>query len=327
MEIQVNRSLPITIIEQIKGQITYDVMCGKLDPGSPLPSVRDLSAQLEVAPMTVARVYRELANDSLIETKPGVGTFVADVTDLNVRLAQNSEKNLRQLTEAFLQQIMALGYAPEEVGAALMHQVQCRETAAPGPRVALVGNFETATEAYAREVKAILEDLDACVQTVLMSDLQADLEACLQTLRGVKLVITIPSRLQEVRDLLGPFGYDVVAVAFQVSPGTMRRVSAIRPEMRVGVIATYPEFLNSLLEGVLSYGRPEHQPLTAFVDQEDRVREILAQVDVVVHASGSERILEWLPNGVEAIEYRHVPNPASLNRLRPLLSDRVELAP
>lgn len=331
MEILVDRSLPITIIDQIKGKLTYDIMCGKLGPGTPLPSVRELSAQLEVAPMTIARVYRELGSDNLIVARPGIGTFVADVTQLDGWRAPALGKNLQQLTAAFLRQSMVLGYSPQEVCEALQYQVECRETENRGPRVALVGNFRRATTAYGAEVEAILEDLNVRVEVILMRELESDLQGCRERLEGIKLVITIPSRLHEVRHLLGPLGYDVVAVAFQVSPDTRRQVEALRPEMRVGVIATYPEFLNSLLEGVLSYGRPEQEPFTAFVDQEDRVREILAQVDVVVHASGSERILEWLPDGVEAIEYRHVPDPASLNRLRSLLDARAveweDLAP
>jgi DNA-binding transcriptional regulator YhcF (GntR family) len=323
MEIRIDRSLPITIIDQIKGKITYDIMCGKLQPGIPLPSVRELSAQLEVAPMTIARVYRELANESLIETKPGVGTFVADVTGLNIGLSQSVGKSLRQLTEVFLQQMMALGYAPEDVCEVLVDQTACWEKVKTGPRVAIVGNFREATEAYAREIEAILEDLNVRVQTLLLSDLKVDLEGSLQTLQGVTLVIAVPSRLHEVRELLGPSGYDVVAVAFQVSSDTRRRVSAIPPEARVGVIATYPEFLQSLLQGLLAYGMSDQQPLHACVDQKDQVKEILEQVDTVVYASGSAKILKWLPGGVEAFEYRHVPDPDSLNRLRVLLDGRL----
>jgi DNA-binding transcriptional regulator YhcF (GntR family) len=319
MEIEIDRLLPITIVDQIKGKITYDVMCGKLEPGSALPSVRDLSAQLEVAPMTIARVYRELANESLIETKPGVGTFIADLTEPDNRLSNTAGKNLRQLTEVFLQQMMGLGYAPEDVCEAIMHEVRCPEGADSVIRVALVGNFRAATEAYARAIEAILEDLRVKVQILLMSDLESDMEGSLRGLTGVSLVITVPSRLQEVRRLLTPHGIDVVAVAFTVSSDTRRRVSAIPPGSRVGVVATYPEFLHSLLEGVLAYGLPDQQPLGAYIDQEEQVREILQNVDTVVYASGSGRILKLLPHGVEAFEYRHVPDPDSLNRLRPLL--------
>ena len=322
MEIEIDRLLPITIVDQIKGKITYYVMCGKLQPGAALPSVRDLSAQLEVAPMTIARVYRELASERLVETRPGIGTFISDVTEPETSLSKSAGKNLRQLTDVFIQQMMGLGYAPEDVCEALLHQVKCSQSTGSPTRVALIGNFRAATEAYALAIEAILEDLQVKVQSLLMSDLRSDLEGSLRALSGATLVITVPSRLQEVRELLHPHGIDLVAVAFKVSSGTRRRVAAIPPGSRVGVVATYPEFLQSLLEGVLSYGLQDQHPICAYVDQTEQVEELLRRVDVVVYASGSESILKMLPAGVEAFEYRHVPDPDSLNRLRPLLGVR-----
>ena len=60
MEISIDRSLPITVTEQIKGKIVYAIAYGELRPGDPLLSVREFAAKLGVAPMTITRVYREL---------------------------------------------------------------------------------------------------------------------------------------------------------------------------------------------------------------------------------------------------------------------------
>jgi hypothetical protein len=86
------------------------------------------------------------------------------------------------------------------------------------------------------------------------------------------------------------------------------------------VVATYPQYVHSLVEGVVSYGFLDTQPLSAYLEQEESVRELLRNVDVVVYASGSERIREWLPEGVQAFEYRHAPDADSLNRLRSLVA-------
>lgn len=321
MEISIDRSLPITITEQIKGKIAYEIMCGKLAPGVSLPSVRELSAKLSVAPMTVTRVYRELAQEHLIVTRPGVGTFVADITDASLKQGeQSTRRNLHQVVHKSIQQALALGYTAQEVRHAVLQCLERHYLNETVAHIALVGNFRLATEAYARQVENTLKDLNVKVQTVLRSELQADLEDVLERFKGVRVVITIPTRLQEIRCLLEPYDYTVVAVAFQVSSETRHKVSSIPPTSRVGVVATYPEFLNSLLEGVVSFGLLETTPLSAYIDQQECVKDMLRQVDVVIYASGSERILEWLPNGVAAFEYRHVPDPASLNRLRPLIA-------
>jgi len=320
VEVYIERNLPITLVEQIKGQITYAISHGKLRPGTAMPSVRELAAELDVAPMTITRVYRELAEDQLLETKPGVGTFVADITSIHQRLeSQDGSKNLEQIADAFVQRALAFGHTPCQVRDTVLRRLDRYSSSRTATCAAIVGNFELATKAYAREAERILQDLNIRILPVLRSELQADLPEVIARLRDIEVVIAVPTRLQEIRTLLEPYGFSVMAVAFQVSPETRRKIAAIQPTARVGVVATYPEFLSSLLEGVIAYGLPESHPLYAFVDQETRVREMLAQVDIVVYASGSEKILEWLPNGMEAFEYRHVPDPASLNRLRPLL--------
>jgi len=319
VDLFIDRSLPITLVEQIKGQITYAVSGGELRPGCQMPSVRELASQLDVAPMTVSRVYRELTEAHLLEARPGVGTFVADITQVGSRLTVRHGEDLRLLVDGFLRQAFANGYAPGQIRDVFLQRLEEYSPSAPAVSLALVGNFEAATDAYARELESVLQDLNPRVQVILWHELQSDLAKAVERLNGVDLVIGIPTRLQQIRSLLEPLGFQVAAVAFHVSPETRRRVASLSPGGCVGVVATYPEFLSPLLEGVLAYGSPEVHPLYALVTQEQQVKEMLAKVDVVVYASGSEKVLEWLPEGKDAFEYRHVPDHASINRLRPLL--------
>jgi DNA-binding transcriptional regulator YhcF (GntR family) len=83
LELYLDRTIPVSLTEQIKGQITYAISYGQLNRGDPLPSVRELATTLQVAPMTVTRVYQDLARQGLIVTKAGVGTFVADMACLD----------------------------------------------------------------------------------------------------------------------------------------------------------------------------------------------------------------------------------------------------
>ena len=62
--------------EQVRTQIASAVAEGRLDAGTKLPTVRQLAADLGLAPNTVARAYRELEADSVIATHGRNGTFV-----------------------------------------------------------------------------------------------------------------------------------------------------------------------------------------------------------------------------------------------------------
>jgi DNA-binding transcriptional regulator YhcF (GntR family) len=63
--------------EQLRSQIASRVASGDLAPGSRLPTVRALAAQVDLAVNTVARVYRELEADGVVVTEGRRGTFVA----------------------------------------------------------------------------------------------------------------------------------------------------------------------------------------------------------------------------------------------------------
>jgi len=64
----------LQLIEQVKRSVAL----GVLAPGEQLPTVKQLALDLTINANTVARVYRELERDGVIETSPGRGSFVRD---------------------------------------------------------------------------------------------------------------------------------------------------------------------------------------------------------------------------------------------------------
>ncbi|XBH21335.1 GntR family transcriptional regulator [Jonesiaceae bacterium BS-20] len=65
------------IADQIQDQIKGLITAGKLIADQRLPSVRQLAADLGVAPGTVAKVYKSLESDGLLVTRIGSGTRVS----------------------------------------------------------------------------------------------------------------------------------------------------------------------------------------------------------------------------------------------------------
>lgn len=63
--------------EQLRQQLINAISGGELAPGTKLPTVRRLAADLGIAPNTVARTYLELDREGLIETRGRRGSFVA----------------------------------------------------------------------------------------------------------------------------------------------------------------------------------------------------------------------------------------------------------
>jgi GntR family transcriptional regulator len=62
---------------QLQQQLRQRILSGQLPDGAQLPSVREMSAELHVNPLTVVKVYQLLEQEGFLESKRGLGTFVS----------------------------------------------------------------------------------------------------------------------------------------------------------------------------------------------------------------------------------------------------------
>jgi GntR family transcriptional regulator len=76
MQIVIDIDRPEPLFAQLIEQIKQAVQTGRLSPGDPLPSIRQLANDLEMNSKTVAKAYRLLERDSVVQTKGYRGTFV-----------------------------------------------------------------------------------------------------------------------------------------------------------------------------------------------------------------------------------------------------------
>ncbi|WP_445683456.1 GntR family transcriptional regulator [Sporosarcina sp. FSL K6-6792] len=67
------------IYHQIEKQLKALIAGGHLPAGTPLPSIRVLSKDLEISVITIRRAYQDLESQGFIETAQGKGTFVAEI--------------------------------------------------------------------------------------------------------------------------------------------------------------------------------------------------------------------------------------------------------
>ncbi|MBF6124476.1 GntR family transcriptional regulator [Nocardia brasiliensis] len=79
--ITVSHESAVAPYEQLRMGIIAQVRSGVLTAGTKIPTVRALAAQLGLAPNTVARAYRELEADGVVETRGRQGSFIASSGD------------------------------------------------------------------------------------------------------------------------------------------------------------------------------------------------------------------------------------------------------
>ncbi len=105
MHVIVNPADELPLYRQILRQMIDAIAAGTLKPGERLPSHRDLSEQLIIAPLTVKRAYDELESLGYIETQRGRGTFVRTelpAIDRREQLDAIAQTARRLLSDAYL---------------------------------------------------------------------------------------------------------------------------------------------------------------------------------------------------------------------------------
>src|SRR5262245_3063242 len=108
-------ALPIyrQIVEQVKAAIAS----GALEEGDRLPSHRDLSREVVVAPLTVAHAYDVLEREGFLVRERGKGAFVAAAAK---HAASQAAKQLNGRANALVRHAQALGLSREEALRALL---------------------------------------------------------------------------------------------------------------------------------------------------------------------------------------------------------------
>ncbi len=79
MILSVDPSRALPVYEQVREQIRRMVAAGTLAPGTRLPTIRQLAADLGLAKGTIERAYELLEGDAVIERHGRNGTYVAEV--------------------------------------------------------------------------------------------------------------------------------------------------------------------------------------------------------------------------------------------------------
>ena len=91
--------------EQVRAQLAAQIRDGALRVGDRLPTVRGLAEELGIAANTVARAYRELEQERLVETRGRNGTTVAWSQD-------DAERELQQAAAQYAERARALSVEP-----------------------------------------------------------------------------------------------------------------------------------------------------------------------------------------------------------------------
>jgi GntR family transcriptional regulator len=99
---------------QLERGLRAAIATGRLKPGDQLPTVRQLAVELQINANTVARVYGDLERARVLETRRGVGSFIA-ATPTQARPPVEHQRRLRAFVTRILGDAAAAGFTLDDV--------------------------------------------------------------------------------------------------------------------------------------------------------------------------------------------------------------------
>ena len=115
--LQIATGDPRSISRQIVDGVRMKVATAELAVGAQLPSVRGLAQQLGINPNTEAKAYAELAAEGWLESRQGLGLFVAPPRQRLSRAER--DKRFDEAVSRFVHEVVALDLGSAEVLARL----------------------------------------------------------------------------------------------------------------------------------------------------------------------------------------------------------------
>jgi len=108
-----NHASGVPIYLQLMEQVKHSIETGALRPGEQLPGIRPLAVELVINPNTVAKAYRELEHEGVIELRQGAGAFVSG----NARAKELMDKVRagQAVVAAAVERLRARGVTDEEI--------------------------------------------------------------------------------------------------------------------------------------------------------------------------------------------------------------------
>jgi GntR family transcriptional regulator len=302
----INKQSAVPLHIQLKEQIRYAIMSGDYQPGSPLPSIRELTAQLGIHRNTVHRVYLELQASGLLSSRAGKGVFVSETLTETVSTKELNAADA--LIERCFEEANGLGISAITLSRLIGQRAPAYD--ARFPSVAFVECTAHQSQECARELG---EAFGIRVHQLLLDDLRkgaGELPGHLQH------IVTSIFHFDEVRDLVTPSGRRAHAVTYDLHAATRKLLRELRPDCRLGFICH-----DANTEEVIGREVESHAPAGVLVgcanlEVPRHALELIGKVDTVILTEpASAFCIQHCTPGHELLELHFALNRPSVDKV------------
>jgi len=127
MVLRLNPASGVPLYLQLIEQVKHAIATGAIEAGEQLPSVRKMAEDLVINPNTVARAYRDLEQEGIIELRHGSGAFISDSVTARAKVMSKAQA----VVESALDRLAAYDLSEEEIRRLVETELASRRAGKP----------------------------------------------------------------------------------------------------------------------------------------------------------------------------------------------------
>ncbi len=303
--ITIDRTSSTGIQEQLQEQLLYQIASGQYQIDDILPSTRKLASHLDISFHTVRKVYQNLQQEGILESRPGKGFIVRE--RLTLSKSERMERGAAVAHET-LQRLIGLGLSESEIEYVFQEQRTLLDASGPAHKLVAVFPYQEMADLCAEQIQLNLQ------QTVIGAKIDD-----VSRHQDADFGFTLHAHLQDVTTMLPRT--DVIGIVIYPEPSALERIAALLDDQTLAVVTRYAEAIPPLTSELRDLTSFSGQMLAASVDQSAKhVEQVVEHSDLVVYTPSCRRsVLGFLREKDRHAPIRHIISSESMSTIRQIV--------
>lgn len=312
LKVKIQRNSNISINEQIKIQLRWYIAKGILLPGEKLPSIREMSAFLNVNRNTIMKAYRELEEEGFVETQKSLGTFVCK----NIRVSNQNMQDLYILLMNALHDSIERGFTIDD----FLSAAQAIYLNEKNKDIKIKALFiECNVHAMNNFVKQLEDELNIEVVGALIQELEEG-KFSQTAIEEFNLIITTVGHYPKVKSLLNNMN-NIYGINVGPYLDVVKELIKYENDINIGIVCITESGAAGLKESLIALGIKTSRIITSSIRDESKLKEVMDHSDVLVISKFAlaERGELFKKIHKNIIEYKNVLDKSSINMLKEVI--------
>jgi GntR family transcriptional regulator len=316
MEFKINKSSEFPIYQQLKEQIKFYLLSGALQPGTQVPTPKDLGAYLQINRNTVIAAYKELEQEGLLMTKQGQGTYIADKLPPST---YKENQTLLALAHETIERAKELGFTPEDLFTVIFNKTILGleggsgiSTAENRPRALMVECNQPDLEHYQNTLRTELGiRVDGCLLHNLQTMMNED------NVKNADFIVTHFTHLEDVKAILEPLHKTTFGVMAAPYLQTFMEIKKIPAGAKVGLVCITKSFTENMKKAIGEAGINHITIENCGTDDLEAYNRMLSRVDYVISSRAViDTVRKRVPAHIKILEYSPELDKAGIQMLK-----------